>query len=109
GSPWDAGRNPLWPFPASNGLRPIADAEAVEYRSGDLPNFHAHQLRDVIGAVREKRSPAVTGVDGRRVVAIIQGVYESGRTGRPGKLNDWSRAHRHGWAAPSACPGRMAR
>ena len=42
--------------------------------------------RDIIAAVREKRPPAVTGEDGRRVVAIIQGVYESGRTGRPVKL-----------------------
>ena len=61
--------------------------EAIDYNSGDLPNFHAHQLRDIIGAVRDKRPPAVTGEDGRRVVAIIQGVYESGRTGRPVRLS----------------------
>ena len=65
----------------------VTRAEAIEYNSGDLPNFHAHQLRDIIAAVREKRPPAVTGEDGRRVVGIIQGVYESGRTGRPVKLS----------------------
>ena len=37
----------------------------------------------MIGAIRDKRPPAVTGLDGHRVVAIIQGVYESTRTGRP--------------------------
>ena len=46
------------------------------------------QLRDVISAIRDNRPPAVTGIDGRRVVAIIQGVYESGKTGRPVKLSD---------------------
>ena len=66
--------------------RPVSHEEAIDYNSGDLPNFHAHQLRDVTAAVREHRPPAVTGEDGRRVVAIIQGVYESGRTGRPVKL-----------------------
>ena len=34
---------------------------------------------NLVDAVRE---------DGRRVVAIIQGVYESGRSGRPVKLSD---------------------
>ncbi len=66
----------------------VGREEALDYNSGDLPNFHAHQLRDIIAAVREKRQPAVTGEDGRRVVAIIQGVYESGRTGKPVKLSD---------------------
>ena len=68
--------------------RPVTSEKRSTTARGDLPNFHAYQLRDVIGAVREKRPPAVTGIDGRRVVAIIQGVYESGRTGRPVKLSD---------------------
>ena len=80
--------NDIWTVPESHGSRPISHSEAADYRSGDLPNFHAHQLRDIIGAMREGRPPAVTGVDGRRVVAIIQGVYESGRSGRPVKLSD---------------------
>ena len=59
------------------------DEAARQHDADELPNFHAHQLADVIAAIREKRPPAVTGIEGRRVVAIIQGVYESGRTGRP--------------------------
>jgi UDP-N-acetyl-2-amino-2-deoxyglucuronate dehydrogenase len=83
--PWDIGSNDIWTIPGDSG---VSRDEAIDYHSGDLPNFHAHQLRDIIAAVRDKRPPAVTGEDGRRVVAIIQGVYESGRTGRPVKLTD---------------------
>jgi predicted dehydrogenase len=83
--PSDVGTNDVWTLPAGS---PVTREQAIDYGSGELPNFHAYQLRDVIGAVREKRQPAVTGIDGRRVVAIIQGVYESGRTGRPVRLSD---------------------
>ena len=85
--PGDIGSNDIWTI-ADDPTGPVKRAEALEYNSGDLPNFHAHQLRDIIAAIRDKRPPAVTGVDGRRVVAIIQGVYESGRSGRPVKLSD---------------------
>jgi predicted dehydrogenase len=74
----------VWTLPEPG----VTQDEAIAYGSGELPNFHAYQLRDVISAVRDKRAPAVSGVDGRRVVAIIQGVYESGRTGRPVRLSD---------------------
>ncbi len=85
--PWDIGSNDIWTI-ANDSPGPVGRAEAIDYNSGELPNFHAHQLRDIIAAVRAKRPPAVTGEDGRRVVAIIQGVYESGRTGRPVKLSN---------------------
>jgi predicted dehydrogenase len=84
--PWDVGSNDIWTVP-DRSLPAVGRDEAIDFEAGDLPNFHAHQLRDVIGAIREKRQPAVTGEDGRRVVAIIQGVYESGRSGRPVKLS----------------------
>jgi predicted dehydrogenase len=83
--PFDVGSNDIWTI-ADPHEQPVTREAAIDYNSGDLPNFHAHQLRDIIGAVREHRPPAVTGEDGRRVVAIIQGVYESGRSGRPVKL-----------------------
>jgi predicted dehydrogenase len=86
--PFDVGSNDVWTLPASDGLHPVSHAEAVGLRTCGLPNFHAHQLKDVIEAIRQGQEPMVTGVDGRRVVAIIQGVYESGRTGRPVKLTD---------------------
>lgn len=83
--PFDVGSNDIWTI-SGNQVQAVGRDEAIDYNSGDLPNFHAHQLRDIIGAVRDKRPPAVSGEDGRRVVAIIQGVYESGRSGRPVKL-----------------------
>ncbi|MCA1645965.1 MAG: Gfo/Idh/MocA family oxidoreductase [Chloroflexi bacterium] len=85
--PWDVGSNDIWTIP-NDPQGPINRAAAVDYNSGELPNFHAHQLQDIIAAIRDKRPPAVTGQDGRRVVAVIQGVYESGRHGRPVKLSD---------------------
>ncbi len=86
--PSDIGQNDIWTVAGEESMKDKWNAEAHAYASGDLPNFHAHQLRDVIGAIREKRQPAVTAVDGRRVVAIIQGIYESGRTGKPVALSD---------------------
>jgi len=82
--PSDVGSNDGWALPEPG----VTQEQAIEFGCGELPNFHAYQLRDVIGAIRDKRPPAVDGFDGRRVVAIIQGVYESGRTGRPVKLAD---------------------
>ncbi len=81
--PGDVGTNNIWTIPGEQGM---TLEEGIEYGSGDLPNYHAYQLQDVIGAIRNKREPAVTAVDGYRVVAIIQGIYESSRTGKPVKL-----------------------
>jgi predicted dehydrogenase len=86
--PSDVGSNDIWTLD-SDSLAPVGRNEAMDLGAGELPNFHAYQLRDVIGAIRDKRPPAVSGQDGRRVVAIIQGVYESSRTGRPVKLSDY--------------------
>lgn len=82
---WDfaEGQNDIWTIPGEEGLREEWQRQDKEAGAGGLPNFHAHQLRDIIEAVQQGRPPAVTGEDGRAVVAIIQGVYESGRTGRP--------------------------
>jgi UDP-N-acetyl-2-amino-2-deoxyglucuronate dehydrogenase len=86
--PSDVGSNDVWTVADGGADGPVTRARAIEFGAGELPNFHAYQLRDVLEAVRDKRPPAVTGLDGRRVVGIIQGVYESSRTGRPVKLSD---------------------
>ncbi len=78
--PTDVGTNDIWTVPGEAGM---SDHEARDYGSGELPNFHAYQLRDVIEAIQTGRQPAVTGLDGYRVVAVIQGIYESTRTGKP--------------------------
>jgi predicted dehydrogenase len=85
---WDFAdsQNDIWTVPGDEALVEEWRRQDKAFGTGDLPNFHAYQLRDIIGAVQDKRPPAITGEDGRAVVAIIQGVYESGRTGRPVKL-----------------------
>jgi UDP-N-acetyl-2-amino-2-deoxyglucuronate dehydrogenase len=85
--PSDVGSNDTWTL-ANADIAPVGREAAIQSGAGELPNFHAHQLLDVIGAIRDKRPPAVTALDGRRVVAIIQGVYESARSGRPVQLTD---------------------
>jgi UDP-N-acetyl-2-amino-2-deoxyglucuronate dehydrogenase len=85
--PSDVGSNDTWTL-ASEALPPVGRADAIAHGAGDLPNYHAYQLRDVVGALREGRPPAVSGIDGRRVVGVIQGVYEAGRSGRPVMLGD---------------------
>ncbi len=78
--------NDIWTIPGDEARLEEWRKQDESFGSGELPNFHAYQLRDVIDSIRNDREPAVTGEDGRRVVAIIQGVYESGRTGKPVKL-----------------------
>jgi UDP-N-acetyl-2-amino-2-deoxyglucuronate dehydrogenase len=53
---------------------------------------HADQLRDLVAVVRARRAgdpdarPSVGSADGRRVLALILGMYESARTDRPVRL-----------------------
>ena len=42
---------------------------------------HVEQWRDILAAMRERRDPAVTVIDGFRSVALIDAIYESSRTG----------------------------
>lgn len=44
---------------------------------------HRLEIEDMIAAVREGRDPQVTGEEGRKPLALILGMYESARTGRP--------------------------
>jgi hypothetical protein len=53
--PIDVGSNDIWTIP-NHQPPPVSQTEAIEASSGDLPNFHAHQLRDIIGAVSGETS-----------------------------------------------------
>ncbi|MEO2005392.1 MAG: Gfo/Idh/MocA family oxidoreductase, partial [Candidatus Poribacteria bacterium] len=65
-----------------------ADAPALE---ADDPRFqgksyygasHPLVIEDFVAAVRDGRPPAVDGREGRKVLEVIFGIYESSRTGR---------------------------
>lgn len=58
---------------------PTASAEPGAWVWGDA---HRAQFADFIRAVRTNGTPLVDGVAGRAVVALINAVYESARTGR---------------------------
>jgi predicted dehydrogenase len=47
---------------------------------------HAEQFRDVIRAIRKRGKPAIDGLEGRRSVEIILGIYKAAETGRPVRL-----------------------
>jgi predicted dehydrogenase len=42
---------------------------------------HAKQFRDMLEAIRRKRSPSIDGREGRRSVEVIQAVYKSAESG----------------------------
>ena len=43
--------------------------------------WHRMQIEDLCRAVRENREPAVNGFEARKLDAICESIYESGRTG----------------------------
>lgn len=45
--------------------------------------FHMRQLADCISAIEGGRPPLVTGEDGRRAVALVNGIYTSSSSGIP--------------------------
>jgi predicted dehydrogenase len=78
-------RNDLWNVPGEEGL-------LDEYRRLDRERFaqvdattHYHELQigDFLRAILEDRAPAVTGEDGRTVVAMFTAIYRSQRDGGP--------------------------
>jgi UDP-N-acetyl-2-amino-2-deoxyglucuronate dehydrogenase len=75
-------RNDVWTIPGDARHLESWPAEDAAAMAGADPETHFHelQLRDIIAAMREGRSPAVTGEDGRRAVALFWAVYEAQRT-----------------------------
>jgi UDP-N-acetyl-2-amino-2-deoxyglucuronate dehydrogenase len=78
------GVNDLWTLEPEAGER--SAWEAAEIGRPGFPEFHQLQIAEFLDAVRAGRPPAVTGRDARNSLAIILGIYESSRTGRPVQL-----------------------
>lgn len=44
---------------------------------------HTAQIDDVLGALENRRPPAITGEDGRRTIEMITAIYKAGTYGKP--------------------------
>jgi len=69
-------RNDLWTIPGEEDLPAGWLAEDAARLDGvDLSShFHELQLRDIVGAIRDRRPPAVTGQDARATVALMAAI-----------------------------------
>lgn len=47
---------------------------------------HVRLIEDMVSAIRERRSPLVSGEDGRRSLAVVQAIYEAARAGSAVRL-----------------------
>jgi predicted dehydrogenase len=65
--------------------RPGHDWQPVALPQDLLPGFDA-ETAEFLAAIRENRTPSVTGEDGRAALALIQAIYESARSGGVIKL-----------------------
>ena len=63
--------------------RPAADPGAAANAAALGVSSHSAQIADLLAAVDEGRSPAITGRDGRDTLELVLAVYESAREGRP--------------------------
>jgi UDP-N-acetyl-2-amino-2-deoxyglucuronate dehydrogenase len=81
--------NDLWTIPGEEDhlARFQAEDRAFFETIDAVEHYHALQIQDFLRAVIDGRPPLVTGDDGRRVVALVQAIYQSGREGRPVRLN----------------------
>lgn len=74
-------------------LNQVTAEDAVTPAERGLGPAHAAQLRDLVRAVRARAAgdrgarPRVGSAEGRRVLALVLGMYESARTGRPVPLH----------------------
>ncbi|MFH1086180.1 MAG: Gfo/Idh/MocA family oxidoreductase [Chloroflexota bacterium] len=102
------GYNDIWTIPGEEDVRDASLAEHVargEYIYRGLlapgappwytgyafqrpaePSYHARQLQEFMQAIRVGRAPLVDGVEGRKAVALMLALYESGRTGQTVKV-----------------------
>ncbi len=83
-SPPTEPRNDIWTVPGEEGFpeRWVADDRAALAGVDIATHFHELQLRDVIQAIRDGRSPSVTAADGLRSVALMAAIADASRAGR---------------------------
>jgi predicted dehydrogenase len=77
--------NDLWTIPGEEALlEQFRSEDRAQFSEIDPINYyHALQIQDFLWAILDDRAPRVTGEDGRKVVALVQAIYQSNREGRP--------------------------
>jgi predicted dehydrogenase len=78
--------NDIWTIPNEEGqLEAYRDQDRIAFSRTADPTAHYHKLQDreFLRAVLDGRDPAVNGEEGRKVVAIIEAIYQSGRDASP--------------------------
>jgi predicted dehydrogenase len=77
--------NDVWTIPGEEHLLATFQAEdRARFAEIDAATYyHRLQIADFLQSVLEDRDPQVTGVDGRKVVALFEAIYRSQRERRP--------------------------
>jgi predicted dehydrogenase len=84
--PEGVGATDVWTIPGEErftdvyGERGAYDLPLAEVHRRLVP-YHALQVADFVGAVRDRRDPAVTGREAVKSLEIVQAIYESALTG----------------------------
>jgi len=76
-------RNDIWTIPGEEGApEEWAAADRAFLAAGDpASHYHELQLREIVGAIRDGRRPAVTGEDGRATVGLMAAIAEAAARG----------------------------
>jgi predicted dehydrogenase len=82
--------NDVWTIPGEEGKLAAFQAEdrGRFAQVNATTHYHALQIQDFLQAVRDDRPPALTGEDGRLVVAMFTAIYRSGRERRPIRFSE---------------------
>lgn len=77
--------NDLWTIPGEeHRLAEFQAQDRAHFATVDATvHYHALQLKEFLGAVSQGREPLVNGLEGRKVVALIDAIYRSGTEHRP--------------------------
>ncbi|MHC1692435.1 MAG: Gfo/Idh/MocA family protein [Sphaerochaetaceae bacterium] len=77
--------NDLWTIAGEEHLlSPWREQDEAFFKTVDAKTyFFALQIEDFVEAISQGRSPLVSREDGRETVRVIEGIYRSGREGRP--------------------------
>ena len=77
--------NDIWTIPGEEKNVDLWKTEDTAFFKTIEPTeyFHSLQFADFALAVRENRNPSVDGQEGRKTVALIEAIYQSGKEGRP--------------------------